>query len=780
VRYKPAGIGMRKFPVELNFCLSRLSTALTLGCCFLYPASAAQGNDPVRDQIMKICEAPGDGGIPDLRWTKRSDWISVKTDVEPAAKGDGVADDSAAIQAALDQIGERPGDPKVVYLPPGKYRISRTLSLTRRVGGMVVGHGRHTTLVWAGEANGRMFWSNGAAYHVFQGLVWDGDGKAGVGIDHDSKTLYETRVLHKHMEFRNFRLAGIRVGHDQKLASAEMMFVNVLFRDNAHGVMFLAWNDYNNVFDGAHFLDNGTGIYVEKGNVVVRNVRFERSKHADLVLSTHSHSIRRVVSEGSHTFIETVSGPQVAGAITVQDCQVSGWSNREGAILARLRGPVTVFDCVFAGGPNDYPPIKLAHPRSTIQTALLSNVMAPGARAVIDPGLTGRVQVVPPGRLGGTLTSTRDHFLRSDVVLPEQVLDAREDCLARGDGTHDDSDRIQDCLNRADRGKPGTLVYFPSGRYLVSSTIQVRGTDYRLGGAGFHSQIQWGGASGGEVLRVQKADNIWIEDLAVGGPEGVTRVHHTGDHSGAVRYNGVYGWTDVETVPNAFLFDDFRAGTLVVAGHLDGTQVFRNITPGTLLVGNAISTHTRLEGSAAAPGTVWVLSRVSCCADYPLVVQDNQSLIMTDWYNEQSMHLFRIAGAPDSIQGRVTLDLKEAHAKDPVVLTLSGYHGRVSFSGGFFRRWQDDTPQQFVLTDGQDTTLSIFGSMFWRAVPQFRGDRGVRPYLRGNIVDARFDPMALVPEEQGDKNLSAIVGALDDFRQLGRLDRMLNYCVAEP
>jgi hypothetical protein len=39
--------------------------------------------------------------IPELAWEPRSDWINVRTDVSPRAVGDGAADDTAALQAAL-------------------------------------------------------------------------------------------------------------------------------------------------------------------------------------------------------------------------------------------------------------------------------------------------------------------------------------------------------------------------------------------------------------------------------------------------------------------------------------------------------------------------------------------------------------------------------------------------------------------------------------------------------------------------------------------------------
>ena len=41
--------------------------------------------------------------IPRLDWQPRSDWINVKTGVSPGATGDGRADDTVALQAALDR-----------------------------------------------------------------------------------------------------------------------------------------------------------------------------------------------------------------------------------------------------------------------------------------------------------------------------------------------------------------------------------------------------------------------------------------------------------------------------------------------------------------------------------------------------------------------------------------------------------------------------------------------------------------------------------------------------
>src|SRR5574340_1192582 len=70
--------------------------------------------------------------LPDLNWIPRSDWISVRTSLSPPAVGNGVADDTPALQAALDQLGANPGEPNTVYLPPGTYRISKTLVVKQK------------------------------------------------------------------------------------------------------------------------------------------------------------------------------------------------------------------------------------------------------------------------------------------------------------------------------------------------------------------------------------------------------------------------------------------------------------------------------------------------------------------------------------------------------------------------------------------------------------------------------------------------------------------------
>ena len=196
-----------------------------------------------------------------------------------AALGDGRADDTAPLQAALD----RGVKGKTTYLPPGTYRITQTLVFHGpQTGAAIIGHGRDTRLVWDGPAGGRMFWSDGVAYCRYVGLVWDGRGKAAVGFDHAAEKRFETEVLHEHEAFRNFTDYGIRVGNQQKVASAEILYHNCLFENCGTALGLLTFNDYDNTIDGCEFRNCGTGVVANKSNFYARNCSFREQPRSRL------------------------------------------------------------------------------------------------------------------------------------------------------------------------------------------------------------------------------------------------------------------------------------------------------------------------------------------------------------------------------------------------------------------------------------------------------------------------------------------------------------------
>src|SRR6266566_1201969 len=93
-------------------------------------------------------------------------WANVKT--KYGAAGDGVTDDTAAIQKALGALG--PTNP-TLYFPAGTYRITQTLTLAGQIYVNIIGQDpANTTIIWAGSSGGTMLAITGVAYSRFNRL----------------------------------------------------------------------------------------------------------------------------------------------------------------------------------------------------------------------------------------------------------------------------------------------------------------------------------------------------------------------------------------------------------------------------------------------------------------------------------------------------------------------------------------------------------------------------------------------------------------------------------
>lgn len=725
------------------------------------------------------CLASGSGTIATIDWRERSDWINVKKDVLPAARGDGITDDTLALQAALNRIGKSPGDPKVVYLPAGTYRITKTIGITEREGGMLIGQGASTRIIWGGKKWARMFWSNGASRQTYLGMVWDGNNKAAVGIDHDSKTLYETRVMHEQMEFRNFLEAGIRVGHQQKLASAEMLYLNLKFQNNKNGVLLQDWNDYNNIFDGCQFVHNGYGIRAEKGNVNVRNSRFEGSLQSDLYLSTHSHSVRRVISSGSNAFIRTVRGPIAGSSIRVQEAIVTGWKSTEGAIVSDLRGPLTLIDVNFSMPPANKPPIRLNNPSYMKQVAITANVVSPKTKSLIDSGPNGVVKniSVTPHR---PQFADNTVFLRNHYPVAEKTLDVKMDCGAKGDGLVDDTAMIRRCLALANAATVSAVLYFPSGTYRVTDTIDTpAGANFQIEGTGWHSRIISANSHEGATLHVHDPDGLRVMHLVIGRMNSGVSLHQTASKAAHVYYHNIYGYHDDELKESWMVFDAMPAGSRIVSQHLDGRLNISNSSEATILLGSLISAQTVIEGESPPSGFLGILSRVSGLSDYPLVIKDNQSLVQTDWYNEQTPHLVALQGGGER-WGQVILDHTEASVTEPIIATVDDYKGLFAQFGGMFGLPRDNRSRRIQVQNGNDTDLVLAGNIYWNQAPVIDNVNQSQIHTLANLINDPSGQMQtaqrVLDDHMTKRGESQFNSAIEAFRTLGTQDLLLNYC----
>jgi hypothetical protein len=106
-------------------------------------------------------------------------WKNLKTDF--GAVGDGKADDTAALKAALEKVQNG----QVLYLPAGTYRVTQPFVWSNRKGVALLGEDPAKTIVrYDGPAGEAMLTLHGVSYSKFGRITWDGQGKARAAVAH--------------------------------------------------------------------------------------------------------------------------------------------------------------------------------------------------------------------------------------------------------------------------------------------------------------------------------------------------------------------------------------------------------------------------------------------------------------------------------------------------------------------------------------------------------------------------------------------------------------------
>jgi hypothetical protein len=714
--------------------------------------------------------------IPALQWELRSDWLNVK---DFGAKGDGVADDTAAIQTAFARLTDTNDwlanlHNRVIYFPAGRYRITQTLELPKSHGAWIVGHGRDTVLAWDGADDGVMTLSNGCTYARYEGLTWDGAGKAYTGMKHESQSYYETSIRYQYCAFFNIRAHGVLIGTGkEKTATAEVWFLNCLFRECGCGVSLLNFNNYDNTFDGCEFEDCSIGINSGNGNFYARGCHFLRSKVVDArqAAPSHASSLRLCTSQSSKRFFETPPWGHLS--MKIEDCRVDSWTATDGAILLGKRGPTTIADCVFTNPPNDHAPITLNNPQPIQQLLIVCNNSSPGTAQVVDQGPNARVTVVPAGKRPTALTDASRIFLRQRVQAAGKVFDVVRDFGAKGNGAVDDTDAMQQAIDAARAWGKRAVVYLPGGQYKITRTLQVSGGNYSISGIGFRSILQWGGEKTGEMLRVHQPQGVLLEHFDLEGPPETVRIHQSADPGASlVYYDGIYtnGCDEATTQTKGIWCDRLPKEARVRMGHVIGNVTLTDCGAASVLCAVHFYTLTIEGATAPKTGIAGFMFHNDACHYYALNVLDDQDVIVADFYSESNKRYLRCTGTDGQPGGRVTLGASKVCTIDKECITIENYRGRIFVGGGDGYNQNDwGKPLAIRHVGARPVDFTVAGMGWWALAPEFTPGDGMQYASVENLLIENKYPEyneKSLPNSGIEQNMPSIIAAFDDFREL--------------
>ena len=243
----------------------------------------------------------------------RSDMLSA---AQFGARGDGVADDSAALQAALD-AAFAPNGPGFLAIPQGTYKLTKSLRVVTPEGQKgdvghrhgIIGHGARLVSAIADGGNVLEYVSNATVRFLqIEGLDILGGGREGHGIslecEHNEHYLYnfclrditvqrvggdgcrmmgnvfEGQVINTYL--RDNKKNGMTLGHGARagILSAIHVFGCVFGQNGQHGVEMVN-GCYDAAFHGCYFLLNGKhGLVALNGCTLLSNCGFENNHEA--------------------------------------------------------------------------------------------------------------------------------------------------------------------------------------------------------------------------------------------------------------------------------------------------------------------------------------------------------------------------------------------------------------------------------------------------------------------------------------------------------------------
>ncbi|MGE5106682.1 MAG: glycosyl hydrolase family 28-related protein [Sphingobacteriales bacterium] len=237
-----------------------------------------------------------------------ANWTNLKTTYH--AVGNGLQDDTKAIQKALDELGES-GHSPVLYIPGGIYRITATLTMKTKKGVAILGEDPEEAIIkWDGATGGKMFFLNGVSYSEYGRIKWDGNNKALVAYAHewDGKIKYaNSGSQHADEIFSNMQV-GIKSGTnmDAEMSIRRCRFYNCSSTAiSLQGSNALDWWIWDCYFENCNVGVANNLPAFGAGNFHVYRCIFNRSAYSDIALGNSNYfSFRDNISYNSNSFLK--------------------------------------------------------------------------------------------------------------------------------------------------------------------------------------------------------------------------------------------------------------------------------------------------------------------------------------------------------------------------------------------------------------------------------------------------------------------------------------------
>lgn len=590
-------------------------------------------------------------------------WTNLKTTY--GAKGDGVTDDTAAINQALTDLGAA-GHSHTLYVNCGTYQVTGLQSPPHQ-GIRVYGEDPScVTFRWAGSSTsaGPLLFVNGDNYSEFSRVTFDGAGNTSLILVEQSGVgpgaFFDTGNEYADDVFQNAGV-GIRCG---ALANgcSEMTVLRDRFTNLASAGILTGnynaldiWVRYS-IFDHC---GSGIGDYVQMvdgtmfsgaGNFHAYNSIFRYSTHADIGIgNTAPFSFRDNFFLGSPEAIHgggtgNPAPMTIAGNKFIDNPVISG----QAPIDIANQGPILLLDNLFRPVLNG----------STALTAwTLEDMVAVGNTVTTSPGAlraNGRfyeldTSVVTPSAIDATaptLPGTAPNLHRPITEVPIGA----------------DTPTIQAAINTA--AAQNGVVHLPEGAYSVTASITVPAAVCLVGDGMFATSLNWTAGAGvpGPLVKVGGPGAMCVRELRINAgllvdAIGTSNIDQPGSR---VFLHGVQMGAD-NLASNANLF-------------VDGVQNVR-VEAEDIAQSGTTGVGIKVAAGKGAPVIVW--DGTSCCETIPYQVTSGSLLLRDTWNEQPGPALLSVSGSSSVTVDGMRAALNTTGQPTPAI-NVAGLSGTVA------------------------------------------------------------------------------------------------------
>lgn len=678
-------------------------------------------------------------------------WANVKT--QYGAKGDGVTDDTAALQRAINDLGQ-PGKAFVLFLPAGTYRITKTLTV--KGGGYYQGmeiigqEPSSTTILWNGPTGGAMLITNGGVNTRFSRITWNGNKTAGYGVAHwwnqtTNPTYFGASYEHSDEVFEDMGIgimAG-RMGTGYNMLDSEGQVRRVKFiRETQAGLSTGSWNALDWWIWDSQFIDCARGVTNRfsvddsgpaegAGGFYVYRSLFMRSTVADVnIKNTGWFSMHNNVSVNSRRFFQAEDVGPNSGRVIIQGNRIVNTTDPVSIYNANL-GPVILVDNQIRSLPGAVGPVVemdgsvASYVRDLLSIGNSFTVTTP----IFGKGSSNRLVSIADTTVNPSSIATSPPLMPTTPVWAlQQVYD-----VVAGSTTA----QIQAVINKAAAsGNANPIVHFLPGTYLLTQTLVVPAKVHiQLVGDGWGAHLQWNSTTSDPMLKLEGPSYATVRDL-----------QFIGASNTAIAISGA----------------DQQGGRVMIVGSSLAPTSFTNLS------------QTAIEGQSN-PGIRKIsIANVASAAFMgtggigPVQSAASNVLISDTWYEGSDTDLYRVSSGNFTYLGGQMAPADPSHpgALDPnsPAILLDNFQGTAAFVG--FSQHLAGVPSGVGIQIGAETpaTKALFIGLANSPNYFNRSSSGgaVGLYLSKTMGSSGAVPVV----NQGSSDPSFIVGSLAQMRSL--------------